>query len=342
MELTDDHDQTSISISLVIPVYCGDGCLSELISCIDVQIERWRNLSSILEISEAIFVLDEPLDNSSDVLEKQKSEHPWLRTVELSRNYGQHSATVAGILYSSGDWIVTMDEDLQHHPIHIDLLLEQACVAHADIVYALPIKSVHGSLFRDFSSRMAKSIASKLSGNPMVTSFNSFRLIRGDIARAAASICAQNTYFDVALTWFTERISNVQIELKDDRHIEKRQSGYRLATLLKHAKRLFVTTNLRVLWIATFLAVASFLLSFGYGIWIVFLKLFSDISINVPGWASLMIVILAFGGVGVFMLGLIMDLLHTSMLQILGKPAFFVVNRSSDELLAREVKKLKT
>lgn len=337
--MTDTNQQDVISLSLVVPVYSGEEYLQELVAQIEALRERWKERSVKLEISEAIFVMDEPVDRSHAVLENLKSQYFWLRTVELSRNYGQHSATVAGILYSSGNWIVTMDEDLQHHPLQIESLFSRACETRADIVYALPEKTVHGGFYRDLSSRAAKSVISRLSGNKAVNYFNSFRLIRGDIARAAASICAQNTYFDVALTWFTKRISQIPIDLRDDRHIDQGQSGYRFSTLAVHAKRLLVTTNVRVLWIATFLAVVSFLISFGYGSWIVFLKLFSETSIDAPGWASLMIVILAFGGVSIFMLGVILDLVHMSMLQILGKPAFFVVNRSSDEKLVDEVRK---
>jgi hypothetical protein len=89
------------------------------------------------------------------------------------------------------------------------------------------------------------------------------------------------------------------------------------------------------------MAIISFLLAVGYGGWIVLLKLFSDRAIDAPGWASLMVVILGFGAIGVFMMGVIIDLMHMSMLQVLGKPAFFVVQRESDAVLKREVDRLR-
>lgn len=335
-----EDDGRILNISLVVPVYSGETYLPRLVEAVAGLRKRWASLDSRLHIPELILALDEPVDDSTRVARQLAEEFGWVRPVELSRNYGQHSATVAGILYSSGDWVVTLDEDLQHHPDYIESLLTQAVEAHADLVYALPRTSVHGGMYRDWSSRLAKWLVSKLSGNPAVMDFNSFRLIRGDIARAAASICAQNTYFDVALTWFTNRISRVALDLTDDRHKVEKKSGYNFISLARHAKRLLVSSNFKVLWFASIMAIVSFLLAVGYGAWIVLLKLFSDRAIDAPGWASLMVVILGFGAIGVFMLGVIIDLMHMSMLQILGKPAFFVVDRESDDILAREVARL--
>ena len=71
----------------------------------------------------------------------------------LSRNFGQHPATVAGVLHSSGDWIATLDEDGQHPPAQLVTLLVHAAESHADLVYAEPVSGVHDSRVRDAISR---------------------------------------------------------------------------------------------------------------------------------------------------------------------------------------------
>ena len=73
---------------------------------------------------------------------------------------------------------------------------------------------------------------------------------------------------------------------------------------------------------------------------VLYSRLFAANPVEVQGWTSLMIVLLAFGSVSVFMLGLIVEFLHTSVLQLQGKPTFFVVNRTSDAKLVQEVSKL--
>jgi glycosyltransferase involved in cell wall biosynthesis len=339
-QLSDTVTISTITFSIVVPVYSGDEYLSGLVTQIEKLRNHWKDAGLDLLISEAIFVLDAPVDNSRGLLKNLAASHSWVRVVNLSRNYGQHSATVAGILYSSGDWIVTLDEDLQHHPIQIETLLKKACSEGADVVYALPRDSVHGGGYRDRLSRMVKFMIASLSGNRFVQSFNSFRLIRGDIARAASSICAQYTYFDVALTWFTERIVTVSMDMSDDRYKSQKRSGYRFSTLIHHAKRLVLTSDFRILRFTNSLSILAFLSSVIYGAWVLYGRFFADQTIKVEGWTSLMIVILAFGSVSIFILGLIVEFLHMSMLQLQGKPSFFVVNRSSDPKLIQEVEKM--
>jgi glycosyltransferase involved in cell wall biosynthesis len=329
-----------ITLSIVVPVYSGEKYLAELVAEIADLKNRWERAAVDLLITEAIFVLDAPVDKSAERLVDLAQSYPWVRSVNLSRNFGQHSATVAGILYSSGDWVVTLDEDLQHRPHAIEMLLQRACAEKADVVYAQPKEWVHGGGYRDRFSRLVKKLIAGLSGNPFVLSFNSFRLIRGDVARAASGICAQSTYFDVALTWFTQRIATVSVALSDDRYKQKKGSGYRFASLVHHAMRLILTSNFRILRFTTFLSALTFILCFVYGAWVFYRRFLSDQPIAVEGWTSLMIVILAFGSVSVFMLGLIVEFLHMSMLQLQGKPTFFVVNRSLDAQLANEVGKM--
>ena len=330
----------TLTISIVVPVYSGGPFLGKLVNLIDTLRADWRNLELDLCITEAIFVLDEPIDESAETLRKLATVHSWIRLVELSRNYGQHSATIAGILYSSSDWVVTLDEDLQHQPAQIETLLKTVCSERSDIVYASPDGFVHGGGYRDRFSKLTKFMIAKLSGNQFVKSFNSFRLIRGDIARAAASIGAQYTYFDVTLTWFTERISSVKMDISDDRYKNQKRSGYRLGALIQHAKKFILTSNFRMLRVTTSFSALAFLSAIFYSGWVFYSRLFADNPVDVPGWTSLMIVILAFGSVSVFMLGLIVEFLHTSVLQLQGKPTFFVVNRSSDPILVQEVQKL--
>jgi len=332
----------TVTISIIVPVYSGERFLDELVEQINLIRDQWLTNGIGLLITEAIFVMDAPKDGSGEKLNTLANSHTWLRPIELSRNFGQHSATVAGILYSSGDWVVTLDEDLQHDPSQIETLLKRACAESADVVYALPEGWVHGGGYRDRMSRLVKSLIARASGNRFVKHFNSFRLIRGDIARAASGICAQSTYFDIALTWFSERISTVNLKMSDDRYKEQQKSGYRLSTLIQHAKRLILTSDFRILGITTSLSASTFSASLIYGLWILYQRFLADNPITVEGWTSLMIALLAFGSVGVFILGLIAEILHMSMLQLQGKPTFFVVNRSSDPVLLREVEKLTT
>lgn len=335
-----EFELTDIYVSVVVPVYRGANYLPRLVEAIAAERARWSEVSGKIAIGEAIFALDSPVDDSQEVIQALAAEHAWIRVVELSRNYGQHSATVAGILHASGDWVVTMDEDLQHDPRDIPRLLAAAVEGQADVVYAQPMGQVHGGGYRDRFSRGIKAFIAWLAGNPAVRRFNSFRLIRGDIARAASSICAQHTYFDVALSWYTNRIVSAPLEISDQRYQSEQQSGYSFWRLVQHGRRLILTSDFRILRFTVSLAGLSVLLAALYGAWIFYRRFFSESGYDVAGWPSLALMILVFGAVSVFLLGLLVAFTQVIMLQLQGKPAFFVVDREKDETLRFEFVKL--
>ena len=101
----------------------------------------------------------------------------------------------------------------------------------------------------------------RLTGNEHVTKFNSFRLIRGQIARAAASVATERTYFDVALTWFTDRIGLLPLPLKDRRYVTQKTSGYTWYALARHALRLLLGCELKVLRAGALVGFVTLLLS---------------------------------------------------------------------------------
>jgi glycosyltransferase involved in cell wall biosynthesis len=329
----------SVLVSVVTPVYRGAAFLPELVQALENERDRWRALQSRVILSEVIFVLDAPVDESAEICHALSMDRPWLRIVELSKNYGQHSATVAGILHSSGDWVVTLDEDLQHDPGRIPELLEAAVAHRSDIVYALPTGRVHGG-WRDRLSRWVKRAVARLAGDANISKFNSFRLVRGDLARAASSICAQHTYFDLALTWYSDRMRSVSLDLVDPRQATAGSSGYSFWTLVRHGKRLLLTSDFHVLRFTFTAAALAVVTATGYGAWILYRRLFSDWGYDVAGWPSLALMILVFGAAAVFLLGLLLEFSQAVMLQLQGKPAFFVIDRSKDALLAEEVPRL--
>src|SRR6516164_7722588 len=105
-----------ISVSLVVPVYSGEPYLRRLVEAVEGLRQRWIAESAPIGIAELIFVDDSAVDGTPALLDTLAAEKPWVTTLHLARNFGQHPATAAGILHSSGDWVATLDEDLQHPP----------------------------------------------------------------------------------------------------------------------------------------------------------------------------------------------------------------------------------
>lgn len=323
-----------VTISIVIPVYCGSEYLQKLTASMDDLRLNWQARGTPFALAEAIFVDDAAIDNSSRIIDQLAEKHPWIVALHLSRNFGQHPATIVGILHSAGDWVVTLDEDLQHKPELISEMLEKAVLTGSDLVYAHPETGVHDSIIRDLTSRSFKRMMQWLTENRNLPNFNSFRLIRGPIARAAASVCTHDTYLDIALSWFTQRVQSVRTEMKDERYIKTGRSGYTLRSLLSHAWRMIFSSQIKLLRIGALLGLAVMGLAVAGGIYFLGLKLIYPQEIQAQGWTSLFLAIAFFGGLSSFMLGMALQYLSTLVLKAHGKPTFFTIDRSGDLALA--------
>ncbi len=318
-------------ISVVIPVYSGADHLVALNEALARERQRWQTEGAPFELGEAIFVDDASIDSSSEVLRDLDEKYDWIRVVTLARNFGQHPATIAGILHTSGDWVVTLDEDLQHDPAAIQSLLKIAAETNADIVYARPDGSVHGG-YRDVASRMYKRLMVTLTRKTEVASFNSFRLLRGSVARAAASVSGHETYYDIALGWFTDRFESVELPMTDSRYASSAQSGYSFSKLLSHARRLVISSQTKALRATALVGLLGVAVAMVFATRALIIQTLS--SSQVEGWTSLFAAILFFGGITSLILAVIVEYLTNVVLHLHGKPTFFAIDRSSDTELA--------
>ena len=324
-----------LSISVVVPVYSGEKYLRELTQEIERVRDLWQSLGHPFGISELLFVEDGAIDGSGAVIDELAAAYPWITALHLSRNYGQHPATIAGILHTAGDWVVTMDEDLQHPPHCIEQLLRAVALTQADIAYGRSDQGVHKSAFRDLSSRLAKRSIEFLSGSSSITQASSFRLIRGSLARGAASVCGHDTYLDVALSWFTQRVETATMELVDRRFIATGKSGYSFKSLISHGRRLIFSSQVKVLRFAMLLGAAAFAIALIAAFLVFIQKLLWPSSIVIQGWASLFLAVTLIGGLTIFLLGVLLEYMSVLMLRAHGKPLFFLIDRSGDAALSK-------
>lgn len=327
-----------ISVSVVVPVYSGEKFLRELVEQLDRLRTEWVEQQAPMRLAELILVDDAAVDASPAIVDDLAADYPWVTALHLMRNFGQHAATIAGALHSSGDWVVTMDEDLQHPPAEIERLLRKAALCGADIVYAHPSSSVHQARMRDWTSRGFKRTMVFVIGNASVVHFNSFRLLRGSLARAASSACGHDTYFDVALSWFTNRVEFVLLELKDQRFISSGDSGYSFSHLLTHARRMLMTGRVKFISLLGLIGVLIAVASMIGGAAVLLQRLIVPSSIVVRGWPSLIVVSFFFGGVITFMIAVVLEYISILVLSAHGKPLFFVVDRSPDKKLVEYFK----
>lgn len=315
------------TVSVVVPVYQGSSYLKRITeSC-----SRLRQIHCNLAY-ELILVCDDPLDNSSEIAFELETTVNWIRVISLASNSGQHVATAAGMLHASGDWILTIDEDLQFNPEQAPYMLRQALESGLDIVYARNVQARIGthSYIRNIMSTASKRFIGSISKDDY-TSISSFRIIRSEIAQGIAFSVDQYSYLDTSLfSVTTERRRGVfKTSLSDTR--PKNTSGYSFARLLAHYGR-FVSSakisSLSLLMIA--ISITTLIILTG-----VLVQLLIGIAggsrLVAPGWASQVGIMSALFGLAFGYLTGCIKLLSVLVHRTSGVPSFIPVDRRRDK-----------
>ena len=282
-------------------------------------------------ITEVLLVHDHGPDDSAALLRKLEQTFPFVRPVWLSRNYGQHAATLAGIASSGGDWIVTMDEDGQHDPAHIGEMLDVALAEQVSVVYGQPVnRAPHGPL-RDFTSRNAKRLVTSVSGGADASLFQSYRLILGEVGRSLAAYAGSGVYLDIALGWVAGHPGTSPVTLRDEG--EGRTSGYTFRTLLSHFWRMVITGGTRGLRFVSALGVVFALVGFVLAAFLVVRQLVDPAPVE--GWTSMIVVLLVCTGTILFALGVIAEYIGVAVNMAMGKPLYLITRDPGEGPLGR-------
>ena len=311
------------SVSVVVPVYNGAGNLQELVA-------RVRStLVPLTEAFEVLLVNDGSKDNSWEVIEELADQDAAVLGLNLMHNYGQHNALLEGILRSSCDIIVTMDDDLQHPPEELPKLLEAIRQGH-DVAYGKPVKREH-TLWRNLSSRIIKGSLRIALGADMAEKSSAFRAFRGGLKKGFSRFSDAQVSIDVLLSWTADRVACVEVE-----HHPRKQgrSGYSFRKLLGLTLSMVTGYSTLPLRLASGLG----LLSAGFGlslfVYVVVKRLLQEA--YVPGFTFLAAAIALFAGLQLFTMGVIGEYLARVHFRTMGKPAFVVRSEIGEKSDPRE------
>jgi undecaprenyl-phosphate 4-deoxy-4-formamido-L-arabinose transferase len=277
-------------------------------------------LGSSFVLTELVFAHDCGPDNSDDIIRQLATKHDFVRAVWLSRNFGQHAATLAGMASTSADWIITMDEDGQHDPDSIGVMLDQAVASHSQVVYGAPAQSTAHGRMRNLTSGGAKRVASLLSGSNMPLLFSSYRIISGEIGRSLAAYAGPSVYLDVALSWIVNRATVVDVNYREER---RPNSGYSYRSLLGHFWKLALTTGTRPLRYVSVGGGVISLFGIALAIRIVIDKIYFGISAT--GWASVVVAVMTLGGFTLLALGIIAEYIGLIVRSTFGQPTYLAI-----------------
>lgn len=299
------------TISVLVPVYFGEKTLPELVERILTVLEE------ISEHYEIILVNDGSADCSWDVISDLSQKFPAVRGINLMRNFGQHNALLAGVRSARYDLCVTIDDDLQHNPALIPVLLGKLEEGY-DVVYGAPLTEKHG-LWRDLASVITKATLATVMNAASARHVSALRIFYTRLRDAFAQYVGPAVSIDVLLTWGTSRFGYVEVK-----H-EKRMYGeshYTFRKLVTHALNLMTGFSTIPLRLST--GLGFLFMFFGIGIFIyVFIRYLIQGG-AVPGFTFLASTIVIFSGVQLFVLGIMGEYLARMHFRLMDKPSYVV------------------
>jgi len=279
-----------MDLSVVIPVYNGGKTIPEL--CRKVKEELGANYTY-----EIIFVHDYGRDNSWPVITEIINRNPdTVRGFKLSKNYGQHNAILFGIKEAMGDFIITLDEDLQHNPAFISKLLKKQKEGDFDVVYARFKELKHPGL-RIRTSELLRRVL-KIIVPGIFPYYSPYRLLKRNVAKQITFLKNSYTFIDGYLGMKTESFGYIDAE-----HFKRLDgvSSYSYYKLFRHAIMIAFAYSPLKRWILTSALVFN-ALSIGcylsYGI--------------ISGSSTIRILCMLSGFIGIILLliGLIAEAIH--------------------------------
>ena len=314
-------DREPVTVSVVIPVYRGEQTLPTVVAELArLTTDQVTPQGRPFLISEVLLVWDRGPGRSDQTIHTLAEQYSFVRPVWLSRNFGQHPATLAGMTSSSGTWIITMDEDGQQDPAFIGEMLDSAYVQRAQLVYAAPTnRAPHGAV-RNAASATVKWLFTRVLAGRDFKEFNSYRLILGEVGRSVAAYTGPDVYLDVALSWV---VSTVALQPVTSREEGRTASNYSLQRLIAHFGRLVISSGTRPLLFVSWLGVIFVILGGVLTIYVVVRSILGVVPVG--GWSSVFVAILIVGGATLLSLGVIAQYVGAATSMSMGKPVYVVV-----------------
>ncbi len=299
-----------MKISVVIPVYNSSEVLFKLFESID------KVFSDLTIAYQIVFVDDYSDDNSWEKIRAIKNQNPGkIVAIRLAKNFGQHNAIFCGLQYCTGDFIITMDDDMQHPPTEIPKLIECQKSTQSDLVYGIS-KDYKRPLFRRITSHGFKFTTKHTSSSTAEGS--SFRMMKLDLAKKIIAHKQSFVFIDELISWYTKNIEFVYVEHD---HSLLKKSRYSASKLIKLYFNLVFGYNATLLRLITFLGISSSFISFLVGVLFILKKIFFHIRI---GFTGIIVSITFSSGVILLSIGIIGEYLRRMYTILNAHPQYYI------------------
>ena len=276
-------------------------------------IDHFKSMSLPVEL---ILVNDHSTDQSWEIIKQLKDRYLGQITgINLSRNFGQHRALLCGFHNCSGDYIVTIDDDLQHHPEDIKYLINIQNQTGADVVYGIFKKKKHSTI-RNIGSNALTYIFLKFANTPAQGS--SFRLLSRHIVDQVKNYDSPFIFLDEIIAWYSRGNSFAEIR-HEDRAVGR--SGYNIFKLVAYTIQIIVTYTILPLRIITWVGLMAFFICLFFISYFVYQKYTCGAEL---GFTALIVSLFMSTGLILFSIGIIGEYISRLFILQSKKPSFVI------------------
>jgi len=287
-----NRQEKSLKYSVVIPVYNSDAIVGEAIDRTVAFFEAhgWDY--------ELIAVNDGSHDRSWDVLREKALANPRIVAINLLRNYGQHTALFCGFQESTGDYVITLDDDLQNPPEEIIRLADKACEGY-DLVLGRFRGKKH-AWYRRLGSLLIGLINRRIFHQPKGLVLSNFRIVRRDVVDRICSYKTSYPYVTGLALMFSVNPTNVWVE-HQERPLGK--SHYDLFKIAELVMRLLFNYSSYPLRLVSTVGMGISGISLLLGVYYLARAVF--IGVSVPGWTTVVVLLSFFNGLTILILSML-------------------------------------
>lgn len=298
-----------MKVSICIPVYNGADSIERLLAAIDMAFSATDK--------EVVLVNDGSRDNSAEVCRKLVEQYAYVKFIDLRKNSGEHNAVMCALNYCTGDCAAIIDDDLQNPPEEIHKLIAEMEKGY-DVVFAKYHKKKH-SLFRNIGSKFNDLFATWLLEKPKDLYLCSFKLVSRAVIDEIIKYKGPFPYVDGLILRVTDSFSSVYV---NHNARESGHSNYNLKRLVRLYLNMFINFSIKPMRFITMVGFSIMGIALVLAVMFVIDKLLHPET--AAGWTSLAVLILFFGGLQGFFLGLIGEYIGKNYLDKNGTPQWTV------------------
>lgn len=267
---------------------------------------------------EIICINDGSTDSTLEKLLTYHRNNFHIKVINFSRNFGKEIALTAGLHYSSGKAIIPIDTDLQDPPELIGDLVAKWQEGY-DVVYAVRASRLGENPIKRFTANIFYRFINFISDIPIPKDTGDFRLFDHRVVRALNQIPEQTRFMKGLFAWVGFKQIGIEYDRQPRRHGKTKWNYWKLWNFALDGITLFSTIPLR-LW--SYIGIIISLFSFAYASFLIIRTLIYGK--DVPGYASIMVVILFLGGLQLISLGIIGEYLGRVYAETKRRPLYIV------------------